>query len=277
MAFAHNGDVAINYEVHGPESGPVVILIEGFTVQLVGWRPEFVDLLVEAGLRVVLFDNRDVGLSDKLPGVTYTIADMAKDVVAVADAVGASSFHVVGQSLGGMIGQQVLAANPDRVSSLTLVYTSPAWAPRWLRNPDDEQVGLQAEERREAAIEASVARERVSASPGYQFDEAWVRELAALQYDRCYDPTGYERQLAAIDSFVEGPQPSIAGSTVPAAIIHGTDDGYFLPESAFELYKMLPNSELHLYPGMGHELVKPLLGAYSDTIARTVYRADEAE
>ncbi len=271
MSDAHNDDVTLYYEVRGSDPrGPVVILIEGFTVQLVGWRPEFVDLLVEEGLRVVLMDNRDVGLSDKLPGRHYSVTDMAEDVVAVADALGVDRFHVVGQSMGGMIAQQVLASHPDRVQSLGLLYTSPAWEARWRRDPSAGQVGLEAASSRQEAIEASVQRERVSASSGYPFDEVWVRELAAAQYDRGYDPSGYPRQWDAMETFDRGAIPSITGTRIPSVIIQGTDDAYFLPSSAIELHRMLPDSELHLYAGMGHEMVRSLLPEYARAITRTI-------
>lgn len=276
MPTAANGEVEIYYEVYGSPADPVLIMIEGFTVQLIAWRPELIEMIVDQGVRVVLLDNRDVGLSSKLPGNEYTVVDMAKDVIAVADDLGVASFHIAGQSMGGMIAQQAIASYPDRILSATLIYTAPQVARKWSRDPDAEQVGLEVARNREEAVETSVARERVSSSPGYEFDEEWVRYLAGAQYDRCYDPSGYERQQAAMASFDEGALPSIAGSMIPSAVIHGTDDAYFLPRGAEELHHMLPNSELHLYPGMGHELVRPLLPEYARTIARTVKRAEKA-
>ncbi|MFT4307388.1 MAG: alpha/beta hydrolase, partial [Microbacterium sp.] len=280
MPYADNGGVRIYYEVLGEDAAPPVILVEGFTVQLVGWRPPLVARFLAQGLRVVLMDNRDVGLSDKLGGDDdldggYDVFDMAADVLAVADDLGLSRFHIAGQSMGGMIAQTVLAEAPERVLSATFFYTTPALGvSEFMRDPDAEQVGLETYPDRESAIEASIARERVSASPGYEFDEVWVRELAGKMYDRCYHPAGFARQQAAMLSFREGVAARIAHLDTPATIFHGTDDAYILPEAAIELHSILRGSELHIFPGMGHELVEPLWDDYARGLGRAVRRGE---
>lgn len=277
MPYAHNGDVRLYYETRGRDSDPAVLLIEGLSVQLLGWRPELIDRFVARGLRPVLFDNRDVGLSSKLggpdaTGACYTLWDMARDVLAVADDLGLDTFHVAGQSLGGMIAQVLLAEAGDRVRSVTLFYTAPAFRAEYLRDPDQKQEGFEFYQDADSAVEGSVARERVSSSPGYPFDEDWARDLARRSYERCYEPAGNLRQMAAVESFHDGVLAQIQGCPVPATITHGSADAYFLPRAAIDLYQALPQAELHLFPGMGHELVEPLWDAYADSLARTVAR-----
>ncbi len=278
MPYADNGGVKIYYEVLGEDSAETVIFIEGFTVQLIGWRPPLIAKFVAQGLRVVLMDNRDVGLSDKLGGDDdldggYAVVDMAKDVLAVADDLGLETFHIAGQSMGGMIAQTVLAEAPERIKSATLFYTAPATGdPRFMRNPGAAQVGLDTFPDRDSAIQASVDRERVSASPDYAFDEVWVRELATKAYDRCYHPAGFARQQAAMQSFAGGVTDKLRDLRTPVTIFHGTDDAYILTEAALELHRVLQNSELHIYPGMGHELVEPLWDDFAAGVNRAVRR-----
>ncbi|GGH48560.1 alpha/beta fold hydrolase [Microbacterium album] len=278
MPYADNDGTSIYYEVIGEDSAEPVILIEGFTAQLIGWRPTLVAKFVGQGLRVVLMDNRDVGLSDKLGGPhdverAYTIADMARDVVAVADDLGLERFHVAGQSMGGMIAQAVLAEVPHRVCSATLFYTTPASGnARYMRDPDGAQVGIGRHPDRASAIEAFVARERVAGSPAYPFDEAWVRELATKSYDRCYEPSGFIRQWKAIEDFSAGVADRLRHLETPVTIFHGLDDAHILPAAAIDLHLILRNSELHLFPGMGHELVEPLWDEFAAGLARAVRR-----
>ena len=65
---AKSGDLDIVYEDFGDEDDPAVLLIMGLGAQLLLWRTEFCEKLVNQGLRVIRYDNRDVGLSSKLPG-----------------------------------------------------------------------------------------------------------------------------------------------------------------------------------------------------------------
>src|SRR5258706_4637914 len=121
MAFTISSDGArIHYEVHG--SGDPVLLIMGLGSNAYGWH-RTIPWLAER-YQVIAFDNRGVGRSD-VPGGAYTITQMAVDAVAVLDAVGHETAHVVGASLGGMIAQRVGLAHPRRVRSLTLVCTTP--------------------------------------------------------------------------------------------------------------------------------------------------------
>src|SRR5687768_15743976 len=119
--------LALEAESYGDPSHPAILLAMGLGMQLVSWPRSFVDALVDAGLRVVAFDNRDAGLSDSgppgpqasmpramlahlagLPFATpYTIDDLAQDTLALADALGIERFHLAGVSLGGMIAQRV--------------------------------------------------------------------------------------------------------------------------------------------------------------------------
>src|SRR4051794_4129276 len=121
MATARNGDVEIYYESFGDPTRPTLLLINGLGSQCINYSEEWCQLFCAEGFRVIRFDNRDVGLSSKLEGVEYTLADMADDAVAVLDAAGVGTAHVMGCSMGGMIVQRLAIDHPDRLLSITSV------------------------------------------------------------------------------------------------------------------------------------------------------------
>ena len=137
---ADEGEIAIAYESFGDAADPPVLLIMGLGGQLLSWQEDFCRQLADCGLFVVRFDNRDVGLSTHLHDVPlpdlaaiqrgdtstapYTLSDMASDTVSLVEALGVDSVHVVGASMGGMIGQVLAIEHPDRVRSLTSIMST---------------------------------------------------------------------------------------------------------------------------------------------------------
>jgi pimeloyl-ACP methyl ester carboxylesterase len=106
------------YDVRG--GGPPVLLIQGTGVHGDGWRPQ-VDALVHR-YECLTFDNRGMGRSQPL-GASVTVAQMAQDALAIMDARGWASAHVVGHSLGGLVAQQLALTARSRVRSLSLLCT----------------------------------------------------------------------------------------------------------------------------------------------------------
>ena len=137
MAQATTNGTTIEYDVQGPENGEPVLLIMGLGAQMTRWPPELRQKLSEKGFRVIRFDNRDCGLSQKFsgapqldqvmaavmsgakPDIPYTLDDMAEDAAGVLDHLGVKRAHIVGASMGGMIAQVLVANHPDRALSLT--------------------------------------------------------------------------------------------------------------------------------------------------------------
>lgn len=282
MPYTTTGSARIYYETRGPDEAEPLILIEGYTAQMIGWREGFLERLVGRGLRPVIFDNRDVGLSQMFGGEDdldghYTISDMAGDVLAVMDALGLDRAHVAGQSMGGIILQRLMIEAADRLKTATLIYTPPA-AGRYRAGNLVAASAVDAPVRlaRPQAIQAYVDRERLSASPGYAFDEDWARELGGRMYDRRYAPEGNFRQWAALQKPFDHLE-ALAGCDLPAAIIHGRDDALIRMQAALDLGGVLSNAELHIYPGMGHEVVEPLWDEFASIIARTVGRFQPAD
>jgi proline iminopeptidase len=266
----------LEYESHGGARSPPVILIMGLGLQLVSWPQEFIDALVDAGYRVIVFDNRDIGLSGSgpLPAYTpppralvahllhqnftppYRIADMAADTLALADALGFDRFDLIGVSLGGMIGQTLAARNPQRVRSLTSMmssagprttpWPSPALLWRFLQPPPkqddfDSQLG------HFVALMQALGHIRDS-------DELQrVRERMARSLRRAYNPAGAARHLLAV---LADPDRSeeVARIRCPTLIIHGSDDPLIPLPAARHLARLLPHARLEVIAGLGHYL-----------------------
>ena len=272
----------IHFETSGSDTGIPLVLIEGLGAQMIGWRQGFVDRLIARGFWVIRLDNRDVGLSDKLAGedqleACYALSDMADDVFAVLGKLGLESAHIVGQSMGGAIAQTMAIAQPRRVRSLGLFYTAPAFVEfvtdeiREILLAEAQPIPLSRREK----VHALVERARLAASTNSPFDETWAAQLAEMSLDRCDRPDGVTRQAAAIMQAGDW-REALEGLTMPVAIFHGRADRLVKVEAGFELARRLSTAELHVYPGMGHEVALPLWDEFADIIARTARRASVA-
>jgi pimeloyl-ACP methyl ester carboxylesterase len=280
MPHTQSPGPAIYYETSGNRADEPLVVICGLSAQLIWWRDDFVQRLVERRMFVIRLDNRDVGLSAKLGGPgdpAYSLVDMAGDVCRVLDELKIDTAHIVGQSLGGGIAQAMAISHPGRTRSMVLFYTVPAFAAQFLTEELLQSVATAPPSpavpaTRERAIEDMVERERMTGSTAYPFDEAWTREYAARCYDRSYCPDGVLRQLAAAVGSGDR-SAALAQLTLPTAVIHGRVDRLVKIEASLELGRLIPDCEIHIYPGMGHEIVKPLWNEFIDIIARTAARA----
>jgi pimeloyl-ACP methyl ester carboxylesterase len=280
MPFSHQSGASVYFETMGPRTDEPLVFIEGLSAQMIGWREPFCQAFVDRGFWVIRLDNRDVGLSQKFGGPAefdgrYDISDMARDVFGVLDALGLNSAHVVGQSMGGMIAQTMAIADPWRVRSMTLFYTAPSSGP-YVGDDLTEHLAKHRETNphhpREQVIDEMVESQRFCASTAYPFDEAWIRELAGLRYDRCHCPAGPLRQYAAARRAPDR-LPALSALETSTAIIQGRADRLIKLESALDMAKALQNSELHVFPGMGHEIARPLWEDFTRIIERTAGRA----
>jgi len=122
MPFARVNEITMYYEVHG-DNGSAVVLICGYHCTKVDWPLSHVSRLA-ADHRVVIFDNRGVGQTDK-PTTPYSMLQFASDVVRLMDGLDIQAAHVVGISMGGMIAQHVALGYPERVLGLVLGCTAP--------------------------------------------------------------------------------------------------------------------------------------------------------
>ncbi|HXA29814.1 MAG TPA: alpha/beta fold hydrolase [Candidatus Angelobacter sp.] len=120
MPFAQNGEARIHWEESG--SGDPLLLVMGFGLSAEAWAPM---LPMLSGYRAIVYDNRGTGTS-QAPLDDFSIETFAEDAAAVLRAAGVDRAHVHGQSMGGMIAQQLALSHPEMVQSLALGATSPA-------------------------------------------------------------------------------------------------------------------------------------------------------
>jgi pimeloyl-ACP methyl ester carboxylesterase len=268
--------IEIEYETLGDPSAPPLLLVMGFTAQLIAWPDGFCRRLVDEGLYVIRFDNRDCGLSTKLdgvevdlgavmaaamtgqapPAVPYTLSDMAADAMGLLDHLGIERAHVLGASMGGMIAQTIAIEHAARVLTLTSVMSMTGELEYGSPMPEAAQVLLAPPPHdRDEYVESSV-KYAVWMSRRY-FDPAAVRAQAAASYDRAFYPEGANRQLAAIyasGSRAEG----LARIGVPTLVVHGRDDTLIPPDGGRRTAELVPTASLLLLADMGHDLPEPL-------------------
>jgi pimeloyl-ACP methyl ester carboxylesterase len=286
---AQVGDLEIAYETFGDAGDPPVLLVMGLATQMIGWPDEFCAGLAERGHFVVRFDNRDIGLSTHLDSagapdvmsvlggdvssVAYGLPDLATDTVGLLDALGLDSVHVVGASMGGMIAQLVAVQAPERVRSLTSIMSTTG----------DPSVGAPAEAAlavllapaatdRDGAVQRVIDTYRVIGSPGFEFDEPSVRDRAGLSFDRAYDPAGVARQLAAILTTHDRTH-DLKWISVPTLVIHGSDDALVNVNGGRATAAAIPDAELLVVDGMGHDLPRAVWPEITDRISALIERA----
>jgi pimeloyl-ACP methyl ester carboxylesterase len=295
MPHARANGLQIYYETHGPDDAEPVLLIMGLGAQMTRWSPAFYGKLADAGYRVILFDNRDIGLSEKLesagapdigavvaaiqagraPDVAYTLADMAADAAALLDALGIERAHIVGASMGGMIAQLVAADFPEKTLSLTSIMSSTG-------NPDLPRATPEAMARLntpapdprkdlEAFLDSAVEGAKVM-GPVYPIDEAQVRAQAKSDFERSYYPVGFQRQYAGIMASPDR-RPKLATIAAPTVVIHGEADPLVPVEGGRDTAANIRGAVLKTYPGMGHEMPAALHEAIVADIVSVVERA----
>ncbi|MFE6755714.1 alpha/beta fold hydrolase [Streptomyces sp. NPDC057684] len=265
----------IAWDSFGAEELPPLVLVQGLGAQLLGWRPGFCERLVGKGFRVIRFDNRDVGQSQRYPQGDYALSDLADDTADLLDGLGLDSAHVVGQSMGGMVGQQLALRHPDRVRSLGLVYTAPSL--RYFRGRDaiDERLGGAAPATRDAFVSYYRDAEAVCRSTGYPQDVAWLTEVGAQTWDRGWEPGGPQRQLQAVLATTDQDE-ALWQLRVPTTILAGDSDQLVDPAASVRLHEVIALSTLRIFPGMGHELPEPLWGEIAGLLGAGARRQPQA-
>ncbi|MEJ0025237.1 MAG: alpha/beta hydrolase [Rhizomicrobium sp.] len=293
MARIRANGIEIEYEDTGPRDGIPFLFINGFGSQLTSWPEEFHKGLEAAGLRVIRFDNRDVGLSQKWhgilpdvraaaragnkPDVPYTLADLASDAAGLLDALGIDSAHIAGASMGGMIAQLVVLDHPKKARSLISIFSTtsdPSLPPSSPEAMAALTTPAPATDRATVIAHALKGR-RSYASTAWPFDETQLGELIGLNYDRSFYPEGSSRHYAAI---VTSPPRTERLKTLklPALVMHGTADMLIKVEAGRHTASVIPGSEYNEIEGWGHDLPLGVIPTVAGTIAGFVQRVEVA-
>ncbi len=244
--YSVNGVSLAAVEVGNPEGEPV-LMVMGLGSSYVLWGDGLIDGLVDSGYRVILFDNRDVGASQRMDHLgdpviwwellknqlgfsvnsAYELQDMAADAVQLMDALEVDRAHVVGASMGGMIAQIIAYEYPQRVKSLTSIMST-SGAPHLPEPTDEAMESLQ--------------------SASYATDED-LKE----RNRQGFWPQGVPRQMMAI--FAAGDRSeSVKRIEAKTLVLHGRDDGLLPVAHGEHTHQLIQESEMVIYSGMGHNL-----------------------
>jgi len=269
MASIETNGVTIEYQIHGV--GEPMLFVMGLSGQLVDWPDPFLQLFLDEGFQVITFDNRDIGLSSQTmwspPGQTsmmaaalsrrplkrvgYTLTDMADDAVGLLDGLGIDSAHIVGVSMGAMIGQEMAINHPHKVKSLCSI----------MSNTGDRRNGTasisllaqmaQCPSRFDDPVDVVVETFRLMSGPHFLAEP--YRELAERRVKRSWTPAGSARQTAAIMGSRD--RTKLLGSiSAPTLVIHGLLDRLVKPSGGVATASAIPTSRLLAFPEMAHDL-----------------------
>ena len=272
-------NIRIAYDSFGDSADPCILLIMGLGAQMRVWPDVFCKGLAEAGFFVIRFDNRDSGESSnfesqgnpniamtwlmarlkKTPNLPYTLDDMAGDVFDIIAALNLSSVHIIGASMGAMIGQICAASQPNKIRSLTSMMTAdktPILRPkldvllRLMRRPSCDNENI--------AIRYTIMMNDLIGSPDYPMSNDEVLQLATTNYQRSKTQTGYLRQLAAITANGNH-RRQLGNIKAPTLIIHGKEDPLIPAKMGRNVARYIKQSLYHEIEGMGHNLPRALV------------------
>jgi pimeloyl-ACP methyl ester carboxylesterase len=283
--FVNANGIRIAYRDHGHEQNPPLVLIAGIYNQLIRWPDEFIYMLVDHGFRVIRFDNRDIGLTEKMVGkkapsviritmklffgvpvdIPYTLDDMANDTIGLLDALEIDKAHVVGMSMGGMIAQLVTILHPKRVLSLTSIMSTTGALGKGGASFKVARQMVAPVPKDRTALENSVITRQMFGSPAYPQTDAEVTASVAQEFKRSNNPAGYLRQMAAV-RLAPSRNNRLKRVKVPTLIIHGNQDLLVDVSGGVETKKCIEHAKFVRFEGMGHNLPKVLLPQFADLI-----------
>jgi pimeloyl-ACP methyl ester carboxylesterase len=284
--------IQIEYEIAGRAGGPAILLAMGLGVSLIGWPDSLFLGLADQGYRVIRYDNRDVGRSTRLaelvmpdiPGLLaklaagepvtppYKLDDMAMDVAALLDGLGIAKAHVVGVSMGGMIGQLLALNHPEKVKSLVSIMSTTGKAGLPPSNPQAMTVVMSPPKSfaREDRIAALMDMHRVIAGPEFASPEEVWRAAAERSVEYApVDPVARARQMAAVMT-APARNARLAGLKIPTLVVHGTLDPIFPLPHGEDTAASIPGARLKVVPGFGHSVIGPAEPVVREAIAAWV-------
>jgi len=269
MPFVHAADgTRIHYEVTGKSGATPVLMIQGLGASKNAWNLQRIAMATR--FRIISFDNRGAGRSDK-PTEPFTLEQMADDALAVLDAAGIETAHVVGASMGGVISQIVAVKFPHRVRSLTLVCTACRNHPwrqellqTWAKTAADKgmiEVG------KEAAQWVMSPRSFRRLVPAF----TWMGPLAALRPRH-----SFVSQIDAILNTREDLVDQLSTITAPTMVIVGNQDILTPRGDSEEIAERIPNAELVVISGAAHGLMMEHSSTFNRILIEFLQRTELA-
>ena len=269
MPFIHATDGnRIHYEVTGKSGATPVLMIQGLGASKNAWNLQRIAMATR--FRIISFDNRGAGRSEK-PTEPFTLEQMADDALAVLDAAGIETAHVVGASMGGVISQIVAVKYPHRVRSLTLVCTAcrnHPWRQELLQSwaKTAEEKGM-IEVGKEAAQWVMSPRSFRRLVPAF----TWMGPLAALRPRH-----SFVSQIDAILNTREDLVDQLSTITAPTMVIVGNQDILTPRGDSEEIAERIPNAELVVISGAAHGLMMEHSSTFNKILIEFLQRTELA-
>lgn len=269
----HANKIDLWTESFGKAEDPAILLIMGCGAPGLLWHQRFCQRLADKGLFVIRYDHRDVGLSSMIEYQTspYSLLDMANDALAILDRYGIQKAHIVGGSMGGVIGMLLAAHFPYRVSTLTLMMTTADGRstldalqekqPRSFLSPPDPAILEWMKSYTLNPPKTLAQKEKKFLEVGHiqngsavPFDEKLYRQLAFQSFLKTRNLDGIFKHLKAWEASCEQHIQTISKIKVPTLILHGDQDPIFPLDHSTALQEAIPQAQLVIIPGMGHGL-----------------------
>lgn len=296
MSIAAVNGIEIAYETFG-DGARTVVLIAGLGNQMLEWDERFCRMIAEHDCRVVRIDSRDMGLSTKFDiacpdpaaelararggeAVTppYDLDDMADDTAALIADISDGPAHVVGRSMGGMIGQRIAVRHTDKIASLCSI-ASTTGNPD-LPPPSQEAMALMSvpfPDDPEKAIDHAVGMDRFFTGPVFEFEEEAGRIKTSAMRARSDDSNGRMRHMLSFfggdrAALYQAHRANLAGLKLPVCVIHGDADPLVNIAGGRETAESIPGARLVVIEGMGHELPAGVWPQIVTAIIETVDR-----
>lgn len=281
--LARIGDLDLCFETFGDPADPALLLVMGFGVQMTGWPVRLCRMFADAGFFVIRYDHRDIGLSTRLAdavvdhdaldrgdpaGLAYTLGDMADDGIALVRSLGVDRVHVLGASMGGMVAQEMAIRHPDVVASLCSIMSTTG--DRSVGQADPAllaRLAAPVADGRSAAIERAVEVRRLVAGDRYPWDAEEARRTTESGYDRAHYPEGADRHRMAV-RFAPDRTEALGRLSMPALVIHGDRDPLVDVSGGIATARAIPDAELVVLAGVGHEIPAPAEREVVDAFAR---------
>jgi pimeloyl-ACP methyl ester carboxylesterase len=273
--------IQLEYQTFGDANNPTIVLIRGLGTQLVDWHPDLTEQLSQSGLQVVIFDNRDVGLSQKFDSAgvpafkdvldgkvsaPYTLSDMAQDVLGLMDGLGVKKAHILGISLGGMIAQVLAGEHPERLLSLMSVMSSSGRP--GLPGPTEAAMAAfnaKPPTTEDEAIQQTAEHKVIFGSPGYPETLQERITDSRISFRRCHNAEGVARQRLAVAS-----QPDrtelLKTISIPTTVVHGEDDSLIPLACGEDTAASIPTAVFVPMPGMGHNIPRLLVSEFMTVV-----------
>ncbi len=258
MPKAKMQDIELYYEIHG--EGYPIVLIRGLGSNADHWYrqvPAF-----SSGYKVITFDNRGIGRSDK-PDGPYTISMMAEDTLGLMDALGIWKAHILALSMGGMIAQEIALKYPRRVNGLVLACTH--CGGDHAVSASDEITGIFAEfiftgsqEAAQKAVKCLFAEHTMKEAPEVvqQYQEVSgkfppVSDVLVRQLEAVRDHNTWE---------------DLPNIKAPTFVLTGNEDVLIPPENSSILAERIPGAKLHVIERGGHQFLVEQAEAFNGAV-----------